>query len=149
MTDDTYECTPTLTDQQVTDFRKNGFLILEAVVPDEVNRQTLSFLDEYPSMDPVEILNENWFVENVIKNRGQPSWCPVPIFFASSAATWPTMAPFAKRCEPRRRPDRFSLPTTRSGTVPSPPPAVGSATCSSINTGAQFRPNATGGGSGP
>ena len=68
MIDETYDCSPTLTDQQVIEFCQNGFLILEAVVPDEINRRTLSFLDKHPSLEPVEILDEDWFVESVIKN---------------------------------------------------------------------------------
>ena len=68
MIDGTYDCKPTLTDQQVIDFCGNGFLVLEAVVPDEVNRRTLGFLDKHPSLEPVEILDEDWFVEGVIKN---------------------------------------------------------------------------------
>ncbi len=68
MINKTYDCEPTLTDLQVIEFCQKGFLILEAVVPDEVNRRTLSFLDEHPTVGPVEILAEDWFVEGVIKN---------------------------------------------------------------------------------
>ena len=38
----TYECPPTLTDTQVLEFCKKGFLMLEGVVPDEINQRTLS-----------------------------------------------------------------------------------------------------------
>ncbi len=68
MTDGTYDCNPTLTDQQVIEFCQNGFLILEAVVPDEINHRTLRFLDKHSSQAPVEILDEDWFVSAVIKN---------------------------------------------------------------------------------
>ncbi len=68
MLEEIYDCEPTLTDQQVIDFCKNGFAMLKAVVPDEVNRRTTEFLDRHPQMGPVEILDEEWFVDNVIKN---------------------------------------------------------------------------------
>ena len=68
MREKTYDCKPTLTDEDVVDFCKQGFLILENVVPDEVNLRTTEFLTEHPSLAPHEILNEEWFVEAVIKN---------------------------------------------------------------------------------
>ena len=64
-----YDCEPTLTDQQVIEFCKNGFMMLEAVVPDEVNRQTTEFLDRNPEGQPMEILDEEWFVDHVTKNQ--------------------------------------------------------------------------------
>ena len=51
------------------EFCKNGFLTLEGVVPDEINRRTLEFVNRDPSRMPTEILLEEWFVDNVIKNR--------------------------------------------------------------------------------
>ena len=63
MIDQTYDCEPTLTDQQVIEFCQKGFIILEAVVPDEVNRRVSDFLDEHTHLEPVEILAEDWFVE--------------------------------------------------------------------------------------
>ena len=62
----TYNCPPTLTDTQVLEFCKKGYLILEGVVPDEVNRRTVSYLDEHPHSEPTEVLDEAWFVESVI-----------------------------------------------------------------------------------
>ena len=38
----THDCPPTLTDTQVLDFSKNGFLMLEGIVPDEVNRRRMT-----------------------------------------------------------------------------------------------------------
>ena len=64
----THSCRPTLTDSQVLEFCKQGYLLLEGVVPDEINRRTISFLDKYPSHEPTEILTEDWFVDNVILN---------------------------------------------------------------------------------
>jgi hypothetical protein len=64
----TYDCPPTLTDTQVLDFCKKGFLVLEGVVTEEINRRTLAYLDEHPVLEPTDILKEDWFVENVILN---------------------------------------------------------------------------------
>ena len=64
----TYDCEPTLTDHQVVDFCKNGFVMLKAVVPAEINRRALAFLDQHPQMEPDEILEEDWFVDGVIKH---------------------------------------------------------------------------------
>jgi hypothetical protein len=63
----TYDCEPTLTDTQVLEFCKTGFIMLEGVVPDEINRRTFAFLDEYPSGEPTEIFSQDWFVDNVIR----------------------------------------------------------------------------------
>ena len=67
---DTYDCQPTLNDTQVLEFCKKGFMVLEGVVPEEVNRRTLQFVDEIPSGDsePNEIMQEAWFLDGVIKN---------------------------------------------------------------------------------
>ena len=63
-----YDCEPTLTDQQVIEFCKNGFMMLEAVVPDEVNRRTTEFVGRNPEIEPTQIMNEEWFDDHVIKN---------------------------------------------------------------------------------
>ncbi len=63
-----YDCEPTLTDQQVIEFCKNGFTMLEAVVPDEVNRRTTEFVDRNPEIEPTAIMNEEWFDDHVTKN---------------------------------------------------------------------------------
>jgi Phytanoyl-CoA dioxygenase (PhyH) len=64
----TYDCPPTLNDTQVLDFCKNGFLLLESVVPDEINQRATAYLDAHPGPEPSEILHEDWFFENVIAN---------------------------------------------------------------------------------
>jgi hypothetical protein len=61
-----YDCPPTLTDSQVLDVCRKGFLMLEGVVPAWVNRKTVDYLDAHPEIEPVGILGEEWFVENVI-----------------------------------------------------------------------------------
>ena len=63
---DIYDCAPTLDDRQIIEFCANGFLMLEGIVPDEINRRTLEFVDAHPSGQPIEIMDESWFVENVI-----------------------------------------------------------------------------------
>ena len=68
MAGELYDCEPTLTDEEVIDFCRKGFLVLKAVVPDAVNERVVAFLNEYPSGEPVEILGEDWFVDAVIKN---------------------------------------------------------------------------------
>ncbi|MCZ6675922.1 MAG: phytanoyl-CoA dioxygenase family protein [Candidatus Poribacteria bacterium] len=65
---ETYGCEPTLTDRQVLEFCKNGYMVLEGVVPDEINRRTIAYCDEHPGIEPSGILKEDWFIENVIVN---------------------------------------------------------------------------------
>lgn len=55
----TYTCPPTLTDSQVLDFCKNGFLILEGVVPEEINRHTVEYMARHPELEPMGILGED------------------------------------------------------------------------------------------
>jgi len=64
----THTCRQTLNDSQVLEFCKQGCLLLEGVVPDEINRRVVSYLDDNPSHEPTEILVEDWFVDNVILN---------------------------------------------------------------------------------
>ena len=73
----TYDCEPTMTDTQVLDFCKKGFLMLEAVVPDEVNKKTCDYCELYASGGPFkedsvrlpdEIFELDWFADNVILN---------------------------------------------------------------------------------
>ena len=63
-----YNCEPTLTDTQVLEFCKNGFLMLEEVIPEDINRRTFDFMAGNPLIMPSEILREDWFVQNVILN---------------------------------------------------------------------------------
>ena len=64
----THTCQPTLTDTQVLEFCKQGYLLLEGVVPDEINSRAVSYLERKPSHEPTEILLEDWFIDNVILN---------------------------------------------------------------------------------
>ena len=83
----TYDCAPTLTDDDVLQFCKTGFLCLPAVVPEAVNTRCRAFLEEHAAADhsaveaagavdgkvrigrvaePMELLGEDWFVEGVL-----------------------------------------------------------------------------------
>lgn len=64
----TYDCPPTLTDSQVLEFCKKGFLMLEGVVPDEINRRTFEYLETDTHYEPTAILEEDWFHEHVTLN---------------------------------------------------------------------------------
>ena len=61
----THDCAPTLTDSQVLEFCKKGFLILDGVVPDEINRRVCEYCDEHDGAVPSE---EDWYIENVTLN---------------------------------------------------------------------------------
>jgi hypothetical protein len=86
----TFDCEPTLTDTQVLEFCRDGFLILRGVVPDEINQKTCDYLNgKIPanpsfipdgltdadlerirnSHEPSTILLEDWFIEHVLLNR--------------------------------------------------------------------------------
>ena len=52
----TYDCKPTMTDTEVLEFCKNGYLMLEGVVPDDVNRRTMEYCDQHAYMEPSGIL---------------------------------------------------------------------------------------------
>ena len=63
---ETADCEPTLTDTEVIEFCKKGFLMLEGVVPREINRRAFDFIDTHGH---VPIRGEEWFMENVLLNR--------------------------------------------------------------------------------
>lgn len=86
----TFDCEPTLTDTQVLEFCRDGFLTLEGVVPDEINQRACDYLrGKTPSSpcfvpeglteadlerirkshEPSTILLEDWFIEHVLLNR--------------------------------------------------------------------------------
>jgi hypothetical protein len=64
----TYDCPATLTDTQVLDFCKNGYLMLEGVVPDQINRQASEYVDSDDFYEPTDILTKDWFHQEVILN---------------------------------------------------------------------------------
>eukprot|EP01052_Picozoa_sp_SAG31_P014818 SAG31_NODE_933_length_10897_cov_15.489442_2_plen_170_part_00 len=80
----TYECAPTLDDNAILQFTKDGWLRFEAAVPAAINLRCMDFLDDLalrnqtanggvdpghsgPSdVDPVALLGEDWFVDTVL-----------------------------------------------------------------------------------
>ncbi len=73
----THDCEPTLTDSQVLDFCKSGYLPLEGVVSDDVNQRVVDFMNDhaphiepgdFANHEPNEILDEDWFVDGVLCN---------------------------------------------------------------------------------
>ena len=53
------DCPPTLTDSQVIDFCRNGYLMLPGVVPDEINRKVVDYLDNTNSTyEPTPIMEQ-------------------------------------------------------------------------------------------
>jgi len=85
----TFDCDPTLTDTQVRDFCRRGYLLLQGVVSDEINQRTCDYLEgKIPanpsfmpigkthedldriraSHEPSTIFLEDWFVEHVLLN---------------------------------------------------------------------------------
>ena len=73
----THNCEPTLTDSQVLDFCKTGYLPLEGVVSDDVNQRVVDFMNDhaphiepgdFANHEPNEILDEDWFVDGVLCN---------------------------------------------------------------------------------
>ena len=75
----TYDCEPTMTDTEVLEFCKNGYLMLEGVVPDDVNRRTMEYCDQHSYMEPSGILLEDWFVENVIVHPAAAGAVPLSL----------------------------------------------------------------------
>ena len=63
-----HDCKPTLNDQQVFEFCRRGYLVLEGVVNAAVNDRMMAFIDEHPGHQPLKILDEDWFVDGVLKN---------------------------------------------------------------------------------
>ena len=61
----TADCEPSLTDTQVLEFCRKGFLFFEAVVPDDVNRRVFDFIPEHGQN---ALRQQDWFVDNVLLN---------------------------------------------------------------------------------
>ena len=66
---------PTLNDTQVLEFCKQGYLMLEGVVPDEINRRVTEYIAEHPyeaetggAFEDEGLLREQWFVDHVLLN---------------------------------------------------------------------------------
>jgi hypothetical protein len=61
----TANCEPTLNDTQVLEFCKQGYLVYEGVVPNEINRRVSEFIEKH-GQEPLR--QEDWFIENVLLN---------------------------------------------------------------------------------
>lgn len=65
----TYDCDPTLNDCEVFEFCRQGYLMLEAVVEDEINQRMMEYIAAHPDEhQPLELLFADWFVDGVFKN---------------------------------------------------------------------------------
>ena len=66
----THDCKPTLTDEQVLDFCRKGYLVLEAVVPGDVNERSCELMDRVAreGLPHETILEQDWFVDGVLLN---------------------------------------------------------------------------------
>ena len=63
------DCVPTLTDREVIDFCRNGYLMLPGVVPDEINEKVVDYLERVDSThEPTPIMKETFFVDGVLMN---------------------------------------------------------------------------------
>ena len=85
----TYNCEPTLSDSDVVDFCRVGFIHFDGVVPEEINARCFAFLDEqarcrygppvaggidsvpraslaHRTSEPMELLQQDWFVDAVL-----------------------------------------------------------------------------------
>lgn len=60
---------PTLTDSEVIDFCRNGYLMLPGVVPDEINKEVVNYLERKDnSYEPTPMMEESFFVDGVLMN---------------------------------------------------------------------------------
>ena len=65
---ETHHCEPTLTDTQMLEFCRTGYIYLKGVVDDETNQRTMERCEGDEHYAPTGILEEDWFIENVILN---------------------------------------------------------------------------------
>ena len=79
---DTTDISPTLSDSEVLEFCKTGYMILPGVVAPEINRYVLEYVDKIEPGHPellaarrsgdteyhLPLLDEDWFVENILLN---------------------------------------------------------------------------------
>lgn len=59
---------PTLTDRDVLDFCKKGYIMLEGIIPDAINRKVFDHLERDTSGEPNSILREDYFVNEILLN---------------------------------------------------------------------------------
>jgi hypothetical protein len=63
-----WDCAPSLDDEGILEFIRNGYLILPGVVNDDTNRRVLAYLEKDHSTEPSPILREAFFHQQVILN---------------------------------------------------------------------------------
>ncbi len=61
----TFDCAPTMGDHQVLAFCRDGYLMLDGIVPADVNEKVMRYCDEHGGEAPVE---EDWYVRGVTLN---------------------------------------------------------------------------------
>lgn len=59
---------PTMTDHDVLEFCRNGYILLNNIVPSETNKRVSDFLDKHNGVFPGEILDEQYFINDVLLN---------------------------------------------------------------------------------
>lgn len=59
---------PTMTDKDVLEFCQNGFVLLKNIVPAQTNEKVTAFLEEHNGFAPSELLDEQYFVNDVLLN---------------------------------------------------------------------------------
>ena len=68
----THDCKPTLTDSQIIEFCRNGYLMLPGVIPDDINQRVREAMDAHHAETGKRqigtLLEQDWFVENVMHN---------------------------------------------------------------------------------
>ena len=115
----TFDCNPTLTDSQVLDFCINGYMMLEGVIPDEINQRTCDYLDGISPANPISIPDglsekdlerirnshepssiflEDWYLEHVLLN---PTLCGVMRSLLGRSVGLPVLASLHKSDSPQ------------------------------------------------
>ena len=61
----TFDCAPTMSDREVLAFCRDGYLMLEGVVPADVNDRVTLYCDEHGGEAPV---HEGWYLQGVTLN---------------------------------------------------------------------------------
>ncbi len=66
----TFDCKPTLTDRQVIDFCRFGYMELPAAVPRQITERIIDYVVAHPdeASEPSGLLEESWFVEEFVCN---------------------------------------------------------------------------------
>ena len=88
----TYDCEPTLNDSEVLEFCKNGYMLLDRVVPSEINKKVTAWVNEpagkahvenYINLDDryQDLAREQWFKDNVLLNDALTWTIALPMFF--------------------------------------------------------------------